>query len=262
MSLSHIRVGQGPPVLLIQGVGAIGETWRPQLTGLQQQFQMVAFDNPGIGTSPPLESLSIQGMADAARQLMDDLGWDRAHVVGHSMGGVIAQQLALDAPERVMSLGLLCTFVRGRDGAVPSLPMMWLGLRTRVGTPAMRRRAFVEMVVARSQLASIDRDAFAAKLEPLFGRDLADSPAVLMDQVRALGDSDLSDRLGELSDIETLVLSGAEDLVAPPEQGRALAEAIPGATYVELDEAGHALPIRRAAAVNAVLREHWTVDVR
>lgn len=256
MSLSHTRVGQGPPVLLIQGVGAIGEAWRPQLDTLQHHFDLVAYDNPGIGHTPPVDDLTIPRMAEAARELMDALGWESAHVIGHSMGGVIAQQLALDHPERVRSLALLCTFVRGRDGASPSLPMMWFGVRTRIGTRAMRRRAFIEMVSPASQLDRLDIDAEAARFQKLFGRDLADSPAILMKQLSALGKSDLSERLGELAGIRTLVLSGAEDHVAPPEQGRALAAAIPGATFVELESAGHALTIQRAAAVNAVLREH------
>jgi aminoacrylate hydrolase len=195
-------------------------------------------------------------MAADARALVDHLGWERCHVAGHSMGGVIAQQLALDAPDRIRSLSLLCTFVRGKDGATPSPWLMWIGLRTRIGTRAMRRRAFVEMIYPASMLAGVDRDAAAAEYAPLFGRDLADSPPVLMKQLRAMGAHDASGRLSELRSIPTLVLSGDEDRVAPPAQGRALAKAIEGARYVEMERAAHGLTIQRADETNDILAEH------
>ena len=257
--LYHQLVGDGRPVLLIQGVGAIGEAWRPQLDGLADGYRMCAYDNRGIGRSPLGDRrLTIELMTRDALALMDHFGWQRCHVAGHSMGGVIAQQLALDAPERVASLALLCTFVRGVDGARPSGRMIWLGLRSRIGTRPMRRRAFVQMIYPRSHIDDIDQNALAADWSRYFGRDFADSPPVIMKQLRAMKAHDASGQLAQLAHIPTLVITGEEDIIAPPSQGRALAEAIPGARYVEMARAGHALPIRLAEATNALLREHFS----
>ena len=201
-------------------------------------------------------AVSIAEMVKDARALLDTLGWSSAHIVGHSMGGVVAQQLALDSPERVRSLSLLCTFFRGRDGARLTPWMLWVSLRTRIGSRAARRRAFLEMVMPRSVLEATDRDAMAEEVGRLFGRDLADQPPIVMQQVRALGAHDASKELEALSPIPTLVVSAAEDRVAPREQGRALAAAIRGARYVEIEGAAHGVVIQKADAINALLVEH------
>ena len=127
--------GNGPRVLFIQGVGIQGDGWRPQTDALADRFACLSFDNRGMGKSQPLAGpVTVEQMADDARAVMDAAGWDAAHVVGHSLGGVVAVQLALAARERVKSLGLLCTFT-GNKTAAPMTPrMIWLGLRSRVGT--------------------------------------------------------------------------------------------------------------------------------
>ena len=252
--LHYERAGSGPPVLLIQGVGAAGAAWRPQLEGLADRYELVAYDNRGVGQSPPPEGpFAVADLAADALDLLDRLGWESAHLVGHSLGGVIAQQVALDAPDRVRSLSLLCTFHKGSDATRFHLRLAWVGARTRIGSAAMRRRAFVQMVSPRSVT---DLDAEAAALAAVFERDLADPPGVTDAQLRALSSHDASARLHELGPISTLVVSGAEDLIARPDTGRALAEAIPGARYVEIADAGHAVTIQRASEINRLLAEH------
>jgi pimeloyl-ACP methyl ester carboxylesterase len=255
----HYEVdGSGPPVLLIQGVGVIGAGWTPQVEGLRARFTLCAFDNRGIGRSAPLtRSTSIEAMAGDALALLDALGWDRAHVVGHSMGGLIAEQLALDAPTRVRSLALLCTPASGRAGAWPGGRVIWVGLRGRVGTRAMRRAAFLELVLPRSALLEADAAALAKQLAPLFGRDLADSPPILMKQMRAMGRHDVTGKLSALASIPTLVVSADEDPIAPPSAGRATTERIGSARHVELPDSGHGVTIHRAEVINRLLAEHW-----
>jgi aminoacrylate hydrolase len=251
--------GRGSPVLLIQGVGVIGAGWSPQVAGLRGHHALCCFDNRGIGRSSALtRPTSVEEMAADALALLDHLDWSRAHVVGHSMGGLIAEQLALDAPERVESLALLCTPRSGRAAARPSLALAWTGLRMRVGSKAMRRRAFLEIVMPRTILAEADSEELARELAPLFGRDLADNPPILMQQVRAMASHDLSSRLAALASIPTLVLATAEDPLAPPAAGRAKAASIPGARYLELDDAAHGVTIQRAAEINAILLEHFS----
>lgn len=257
-SIYYSKAGEGSPVLLVQGVGVIGEGWRPQIDGLADDFTLFALDNRGIGQSTMNAGvLSIQAMADDALAVMDANGIDRFHLAGHSMGGVIAQEIALKAPSRVRSLALLNTVVRGRDASGLRLPMIVTGLRTRIGTRTMRRNAFLELVMPAEALRSIDRAAIAARLAALFGHDLADQPPIVMKQIRAMARYDARPRLDALRSIPTLVVSGTHDRIAPPASGRALAGAIPGARYVEYDDAGHGLPIQHAERVNQLLREHF-----
>jgi pimeloyl-ACP methyl ester carboxylesterase len=134
--------GKGPPVVFIQGVGIHGAGWAPQVDALAGEFTCLWFDNRGIGGSVgSSDNLSVPIMARDALALMDHLGWEAAHLVGHSMGGLIALELALAARQRVSGLALLCTFADGRQ-AGNSARMIWLGTRTRVGTRRMRRNAF------------------------------------------------------------------------------------------------------------------------
>jgi pimeloyl-ACP methyl ester carboxylesterase len=249
--------GSGPPVVLIQGVGVAGSGWTPQVDGLRARFQCLTFDNRGMGASQPAGvAITVEQMAEDALWLMTHLGWDSAHVVGHSLGGPVALEMALSQPQRARSLSLLCTLARGRDATALTWRMLWFGLRSRIGTRRARRRAFLEMVMPASALREVDRDRLAAELAPLFGHDLADSPPVALKQLGALRAYDASDRLGRISGIPTLVMSAAHDPIAPPRHGRALADAIPGARFVEFHDASHGLPIQHAERVNALLSDH------
>jgi pimeloyl-ACP methyl ester carboxylesterase len=197
-------------------------------------------------------------MAEDAGALMDAAGWESAHVIGHSMGGVIAQQLALDCPKRVRSLSLLCTFARGKDAARLTPWVLWMTLRTRVGTRRMRRNAFLEMLWPLGALNAANKDELAARVAALVGRDLAYQPPVLMKQVMAMGRHDSSQRLGELRGIPTFVLSAEHDPIALPRYGRALAEGIPGARFEVMPASSHGVTIQHADEVNERLRRFLT----
>jgi pimeloyl-ACP methyl ester carboxylesterase len=242
----------------VQGAGAIGEGWRPQVEALADRFTTVTFDNRGIGQSTCAGALTIEDMARDALAIMDAEGIERFHLAGHSMGGLIAQQIALTAPHRVLSLALLCTFLRGRQASTLSWGMLATALRMRIGPKAARRRAFTELVMPAAYLRSVDGAQLASQLAGLFGHDLASQPSFVMTQLRAMARFDVSARLTALAPIPTLVVSAQHDRIARPEYGRALADAIPGARYVEIDEAGHAVTIQLAARINQLLVEHFT----
>jgi pimeloyl-ACP methyl ester carboxylesterase len=249
--------GAGAPAIFIQGVGVHGSAWTPQLDALASNFECLAFDNRGLGRSQPLGCpLTIEQMAEDTLALMDARGWPSAHVVGHSMGGLIALRVALEARSRVRSLSLLCSFPRGRDPLRITRTMLWTGLRTRIGTKAQRRRAFLSMVMPPSALAGTDWAALARELEPLFGHDLADQPSVVPRQMTAMARHDVTPRLSELAGLPTLVVSAEHDWLAPPKIGRAMAAAIPGARFVEIPDASHGACIQHAAQINALLLEH------
>jgi len=256
-SIYHERRGSGPPILFIQGIGVTGSGWGPQVEELSRDFDCISFDNRGIGRSTSAtKRLTVVQMAADARALMDEVGWTSAHVVGHSMGGMIAQQLALDAPSRVRSLSLLCTFSRGAEGARLTPWVLWMSLRTRIGSRAARRRAFLEMLYPREYLATVSLDELASSLAPVIGRDLADQPPILMKQLGALSGHDCSARLKALAHIPTLVISATHDPIAAPRYGIRLAELIPGARFLEMPDAAHGVPIQSPELVNRLLREH------
>jgi pimeloyl-ACP methyl ester carboxylesterase len=246
-------------VLFVQGVGVEGRGWRPQVEELSSDYACTVYDNRGIGKSRgDTKGLTIDVMARDALALLDRLGVARAHVVGHSLGGVIAQRLAFLRPERVASLALLCTFAGGRDLRSPSARLIWLGLRTAIGTRQMRREAFARLVLPDAYIASRGMGAAIDELEAVFGRNLATPPPITNLQLKALRTHDERARLREIGTIPTLVMSGRFDPIAPPKFGRALADGIGTAQFQEWADASHALPIQHAAAVNQRLHAHFT----
>lgn len=259
VSLWSESAGRGAAVMCIQGVGVAGSGWEPQVRPLAERFQVITFDNRGVGRTPRGDGpLSIELMAADVWAILDANGVDRCHLVGHSMGGLIALEAALMARERVQSLSLLCTFPHGSAATQISLRMAILGLRSRVGTRAMRRQGMLRMIFPADWLRAVDRVALAERLAILFGRDLGDSPPIISEQLRAMSAYDARDRLKELRGIPTLVMSGLHDPIAPPVFGRMLAAGIEGARYVEFGEASHALPIQCADRVTDLLVEHLT----
>jgi pimeloyl-ACP methyl ester carboxylesterase len=254
--LAYEIQGQGPRVLLIQGVGVHGNGWRPQVEALADRYTCLTFDNRGMGESQPAGGpVTVEQMAEDAVALLDAEGWDSAHVIGHSLGGLVALHLALAARERVRSLALLCTFAGGRDAAPPTARMIWIGSRTRIGTRRMRRRAFLQLVMSPGTIAEADVDGMAERLVPLFGHDLADQPPIVGKQLAAMRAYDASPRLGELAGLPSLVVNAVHDPIAPPRAGRVLA-GIPGSWYVELPDASHGVPIQYPERINALLLDH------
>ena len=253
--LSYDVSGQGRRVLFIQGVGVHGRGWRPQTDELAAHCACLTFDNRGLGRSVPAgRPVTVDRMADDARAVLDAVGWDQAHVVGHSLGGLVALNFALRSRHRVQSLSLLCTFANGRSAAPLTWRMIRLGLRARVGTRGMRRKGFLGIVLPPGAAADSNT---AERLAEIFGHDLADQPPIVNEQLKAMRAADLSPRLGELSGLPTLVVSATHDPIAPPAAGRALARGITGAKYVEIASASHGLPITHAQEVNRILLNHF-----
>jgi len=255
--LSATVSGSGPPVVFIQGVGLHGDGWLPQVSRLDRAYACMRFDNRGIGRSLPLGSaLSVERMAEDVRALMDAAGWGDAHVVGHSLGALVALELALGSPRRVRSLALLCASAAGRDLVRLSWWSLWVGLRMKVGQRPQRRRAFLEMVMPASSLIDADHEAMAASLAPLFGYDLADQPPIALRQAAAARAYSAAQRLGGLPAVPTMVMTGAEDRVARPEHGALLARRVRHARLVELPGGAHGLTIHQADQVNDILGQH------
>ena len=235
-----------------------GCAWAPQIDALAAHYECLSFDNRGLGRSQPIGArLTIQQMAEDTLALMDAQNWPSAHVIGHSMGGLIALHIALSARERVRSLSLLCSFPRGRDAVRFTPEMLWTWIRSGVGTPALRRKAFLEIVLPQSALKACHPATLASDLAPLFGHDLADQPPVSTRQLMAMIRYDATPRLPALAGLRTLVVSAAEDRIARPQVGRTMAARIPGARFVEIPDAAHGVSIQHAPHINTLLLENF-----
>jgi 3-oxoadipate enol-lactonase len=222
--------GAGAPVLLVMGLGMNSTGWWRTVPVLAERFRVIAFDNRGVGRSGrPPGPYTTAGMADDAVAVLDAAGEESAHVYGISLGGMIAQEIALRHPGRIRSLVLAATTPGGRDGVA-----------TDEATLAFfRRRA--EMPAEEAVWASVPYN-YAAATRRDHGQRIADDIAQRLlfpieavpyeAQLAAALGHDAHDRLGEIR-APTLVVHGTEDRMVAPANGRALAEAIPGARLHE-----------------------------
>ena len=244
------EVGAGPPLLLINGIGASLETWRPLARRLSVGRRLILFDVPGTGGSGRLRTpVRIPGMARITVDLIDRLGDERVDVLGYSWGGAVAQQLARDAPRRVRRLVLVATSP-GRGGKTPLLPVLAL-----MGTPL--------------QLVS---DTYLARIAPVvFGGDVARTGRAPRDAAPSPW-GQLPTRLGYAQQMyaisgwtslpwlaritaPTLVISGTDDPLIPVENARLLANRIPGARLTVVDGGGHLWLLEHANAAAALVDE-------
>jgi 3-oxoadipate enol-lactonase len=252
MDLPYSWHGSGEPLVLIAGLGAKGTSWRPFLERAASEFRVLTFDNRGCGAAPPLSGpTSIRAFAREALALLDQLGVERAPVIGRSMGGMIAQELAAMAPERVERLVLVSTTARV-DPHLRHLFELWADLAERGVDAELRHRSSLLWCLGARAVAQNRhvQSYLAAKVSGERTRDY-----VL--QARACAEHDAVERLAELR-VPTLVVAGSEDRFTPREHARQLAEAIPGSQLRWIPGTGHLSyledPERFAAAVLPFVR--------
>jgi pimeloyl-ACP methyl ester carboxylesterase len=251
--LHYVRQGAGEPLLLIQGMSANHLHWGEDFLGLLRDgFDLVAYDHRGIGHSDRVgEPFTIAQLADDAAALLDELGWDSAHAMGISMGGMVAQELALRHPERVRTLTLGCTYCGGEGSSLTDAAVMQrLAELFMTGQTEEALRYGFEVNVS---------TAFAedpARFEEVkrIARELPASLDVLMLQVQAIAAHDTSGRLAELS-VPTQVVHGSKDQMIPAANGRLIAELVPGARLEVFDGVGHAFWWERPERSAELVRE-------
>jgi 3-oxoadipate enol-lactonase len=244
---------RGEPVLLIMGLGASSRLWYRLLPWVTRRHRAILFDNRGTGGSGAVRSrLTMRDLVEDARAVLDAAELESAHVIGASMGGMIAQQLALDHPERVRSLVLACTTPGGRAGAPPWRMLATAALRPMLGA----RRTFP--LVAPILYAGDTIRGRPERMRDDLARRIADNTSSLTTyaQMGAIAGHDTRARLVELESVPTLVIHGLEDKLVPPERGRALAEAIPGARLELVPACGHLLMTDAEEQVATAIMEH------
>jgi 3-oxoadipate enol-lactonase len=240
----------GEPMLMIQGLGADSRGWALQRVAFGRRFRCIAIDNRGVGGSAGApQPFSLEEMALDAIAVLDELGIESAHVMGASMGGAIAQYLAVGRPDRVRSLVLACTSCRHHEwrrellaewadavrergmGALASDGLQWL-----VG-PRLRRRFGIWLNLMARILLQATPEAFVAQVQAIL--DAPDDVRFELVKVRA----------------PTFVITGSQDLLTPVGDAEELAELVPNAQLFELRGAAHALMVEAPNSYNAAVLE-------
>ena len=232
--------GEGFPLLMIMGLGANVDWWDPRMVQeLSNKFKLVMFDNRGAGrTDVSDRRYTVKLFADDTAGLMDALGISRAHIIGVSMGGMIAQELVLNYQEKVEKLVLYSTNCGGTKSVLPSPEVLEM--------LTADRSALSPEEIARMSIPLIFTEDFIKK-NPDFielsiqqGLKAPISNEAFTRQLNAIMEFDTYERLSQIK-VPTLVLQGKRDVLVPPENGSILAKAIPNAKLVYFENSAHGL---------------------
>ncbi len=243
------------PLVFLHGIGGAARAWRGQLEFFRDRYRTIAWDMPGYGGSAPLPTVSIAALADALQDFLEQVSAEKPILVGHSIGGMIVQQLLARSPSIAGAIVLAQT-----SPAFGKPEGEW-------------QKAFIE-----ARLGPLDRGETMASLAPTLVRELVgDDPApggmeLARDCMASVSEAtyratmlalmgfDLRKTLGNIA-VPTLVLSGSKDNNAPATMMAKMATLIPSATYLELEGAGHLVNLERPQAFNAALDQFLKTNV-
>jgi pimeloyl-ACP methyl ester carboxylesterase len=237
--IAYRRIGNGRPLLILNGFAATSADWDPSfIHGLAASNELVLLDNRGIGGSTDSgKPFDITRLADDAARAVEMLGLERTSVLGWSMGGFIAQTLALQQPGRINKLILLSTDPGGADADLASTAV-WSQLTDMSGTPHEQARRLLSLLFPSDVADSVYREfgdivaAARSRLSP----DLVNRQAAAMDTWHRTG---VGNRLRDMN-VPVLIATGTADVVIPPSNALRLVNAIPGAWLAQFNGGGHA----------------------
>ncbi|MEZ4317336.1 MAG: alpha/beta fold hydrolase [Myxococcota bacterium] len=245
--------GSGPPVALVMGLGMPGRIWAPVRAGLVGSHAVLTYDHRGIGGSElPERPYRMADLGDDLARVLDAAGWESAHVVGVSMGGMAAQEFALRHRGRARSLTLIATHSGGRTAPIPGPRGVVRVLQSRVGSREARTRAFLRLLYPRGSGVT-QSDAVDNMVAGAF--DPRHQAAVRL-QLRAVLGHRTTERLAELEGLPTLVVRPGRDLLCRPGHSDRLARAIPGAVLERFDDAGHGIVAQSSERLAASIAAH------
>ena len=252
--IGHIELyyeehGKGDPLLLIMGLAADSIAWMFQVPAFAQHYRTVIFDNRGVGrSSRPPGPYSIHQMADDTAGLLDVLDIACTHVVGVSMGGMIAQELVLRHPRRVRSLVLACTYPepdtdieRHRQFSVGQLGGQVTGSGAiEIDVQSLDPMAFFQQLLPLAFSEEFIQTKLPTLMEVFAGAlQYGFSLEAILGQVAAVMGHQATDRLHQIA-VPTLVITGDADRLVPPANSDILATHIPGAKLVKIPGGSHA----------------------
>jgi pimeloyl-ACP methyl ester carboxylesterase len=260
--VNTIVMGDGPPLVFVHGLSGSWPNWLEQVPVFAREHTVVAMDLPGFGHSPmPERDISISGYARIVDGLLGELGLDACSVVGNSMGGFIAAELAIALPGRVSSLVLVSAAgisTHADPGVARALPVLrrtdrvtamsgaWLAAHSDAATRRPRLRNALLAVAARHP----DRLPAALAAEQLRG---AGTPGFL-EALVAIHGYEIRARLPEIA-CPTLIVWGENDMLVDVRDASVFAELIPGSQLVVYADTGHVAMLERPQAFNALLRD-------
>jgi 3-oxoadipate enol-lactonase len=259
IELSYERSGSGPPLLMIMGMSGTALSWGVPFPGaLRRDFETIVYDHRGIGDSSPMaEPFTIAQLAEDAIALLDALDIDSAHILGISMGGMVAQELALAHPERVRTLTLGCTY-SGGEGSALAAPEVVQRLAEAMNSGDRERAIRASWEVNVSTGFAADADAYAAFRANALQRPVA--VPVIVAQMQAIVAHNTLERLPSLS-MPTLVLHGTDDQMLPVTNGRLIASQIPGSHLEIFDGVAHLFFWELPEQSAGLLHEHAAMHV-
>ena len=241
--------GEGEPLLCVGGLAQTTLAWIPQVQSFSERHRLVIFDNRDVGQSSQVQGdYELADMAQDALALADGLGLESFHLLGVSMGGAIAQEIALAAPERIRTLTLVVTFPSaGRWGR--QLGESWSARRLK-----LTREEHIDelMLLNFSEEWFENEEAVRTLREMMLAEPHPQSPEAFGRQLRASARHNAVDRLGSLT-MPVHVIGGERDLLVPVWKSREIAELIPGAKLTVLPGAPHGLSLERAPEFNQVV---------
>jgi aminoacrylate hydrolase len=250
-SIHYKLYGEGSPVLGIMGFGLDQRYWAAQVPTITAGNRFVTFDHRGSGRSGPPQAGSLEEMAEDAVRLLDHLEIEEATIFGASMGGAVAQHLALAYPERVSALVLAITWARPIE-YMRRQHELTHRLIEEMGPEALMEASLLFMFTPRFfEMGKDAIDQLAGALQAPGAPEMMSEEALRI-QLDALTSHDVLDRLPKI-ECPTLVLGGHFDMMVPGLASEEIARAIPGAE-LEMFDAGHGLMFEQMEAFNARLR--------
>ena len=249
--------GEGEPLLLIRGLGSTCDGFKAQVEGLSPYFRVISFDNRCVGRSDqPQHPFTISDMADDTAALLNSLSIPSAHVFGVSLGGMVAQELALRHPSRVRRLALGCTHAGPRTAARSPEWAVRIFSESRDMPRADALRHSVRLLFSNKTIE--ERPELIEETLAVMATNNQPKSSYLL-QLGAVMLHDTFDRLAQITH-ETLVLTGTEDTLVDPDNSRLIAKNIPGARLIEFEETGHVFFTEKADEVNQTLIAFYGKD--
>lgn len=249
VELYYEQHGSGPPLLLIAGLASDSQSWLPVLPALAERYTVILLDNRGVGRSTQQCETSIELMAEDCLALLSHLGLQKAHLAGHSMGGMVALELALRCPEQVQSMVLLASTARNahRNNL---LFADWADAAETGSDQAAWFRTILAWILTERFFDA--KEMVDAVLTYLRTYPWPQSALAFRAQVEALARYDATDRLGQVT-VPTCVIAAEQDILLPLHHARQLARGIPGATLQVIPDAAHSIHTEQPAAVAAAV---------
>ncbi len=267
LSVAYEVTGSGPPLVMINGIGADRSAWGQQLPACAEHFTVVTYDNRDVGETTWIEEprdYPISQFAADAAALLDRLKIPAAHIVGASMGGAIAQEFAINYPEKTKSVTIVCSWPKS-DSWMVELMTVWDRIFRYQGQVAWSRNSWLWVFTHRYYAEPGNLNALIQLAEQAVNQQDFQQ---YMRQSKAFKRHDALDRLSSIT-APSHVICGEEDIYTPPRYSLDIANAIPGATLSMMPEVGHGMFWESTEAFNRLVIDFirnvesgaWSADI-